>query len=101
MDVTVKAGKSAELKCAASGQPPPTVSWQKDGGVNFPAARQRRMQVYPDDSHFYILNVQAADQGVYSCKAENEAGTITSNVTVTVLGESRKTMLFCFIFFST
>ncbi|RUS70224.1 hypothetical protein EGW08_022012 [Elysia chlorotica] len=85
VDVTVKAGKSAELKCAATGQPPPTVSWQKDGGVNFPAARQRRMQVYPDDSHFYILNVQAADQGVYSCKAENEAGTITSNVTVTVL----------------
>ncbi|GFR64170.1 leucine-rich repeats and immunoglobulin domains protein 1 [Elysia marginata] len=85
VDVTVKAGRSAELKCAAKGQPPPTVSWQKDGGVNFPAARQRRMKVYPEDSHFYILNVQAVDQGVYSCKAENEAGTITSNVTVTVL----------------
>lgn len=85
VDVTVKAGRNAELKCAATGQPPPTVSWQKDGGVNFPAARQRRMKVYPEDSHFYILNVEADDQGVYSCKAQNAAGTIMSNVTVTVL----------------
>ncbi|GFO22622.1 leucine-rich repeats and immunoglobulin domains protein 1, partial [Plakobranchus ocellatus] len=84
-DVTVKAGKNAELKCAATGQPMPTISWKKDGGDNFPAARERRMQVYPDDSHFYILSVQAADQGVYTCKAENDAGTVTSNATVTVL----------------
>ncbi|CAG5115947.1 unnamed protein product, partial [Candidula unifasciata] len=84
-DVTVKAGKPAELKCAATGQPTPVISWQKDGGDNFPAARERRMQVYPNDDRFYIMNTRVADEGVYSCMARNEAGVVITNATVTVL----------------
>ena len=84
-DVTVKAGKPATLKCSATGQPRPVISWQKDGGDNFPAARERRMQVYPDDDRFYILNTRVADEGVYSCMAKNDAGTVITNATVTVL----------------
>uniref|UniRef100_A0A2C9JD97 Ig-like domain-containing protein n=1 Tax=Biomphalaria glabrata TaxID=6526 RepID=A0A2C9JD97_BIOGL len=84
-DVTVKAGKPAELKCAATGQPPPEISWQKDGGDNFPAARDRRMHVYPNDDKFFIMDTRIADEGVYSCMAKNEAGVIISNATVTVL----------------
>lgn len=85
-NVTVKAGKPVELKCAAAGQPTPVISWQKDGGDNFPAARERRMQVYPHDDRFYIMNTRTADEGVYSCMARNEAGVAVTNATVTVLG---------------
>lgn len=99
-DVTVKAGKPAELKCAATGQPTPEISWQKDGGDSFPAARERRMHVYPSDDRFYIMATSIADEGVYSCMARNEAGVITSNATVTVLGQfSTYALLFCFILF--
>jgi len=84
-DVTVKAGKPAELKCSATGQPTPVISWQKDGGVNFPAARERRMSVYPNDERFYILDSKVADEGVYSCFAKNDAGIVVTNATVTVL----------------
>ncbi|KAH9508116.1 Leucine-rich repeats and immunoglobulin-like domains protein 3 [Bulinus truncatus] len=84
-DVTVKAGKPAELKCAATGQPPPEISWQKDGGDNFPAARERRMHVFPNDDKFFIMDTRITDEGVYSCMAKNEAGVVISNATVTVL----------------
>nr|XP_039250058.1 leucine-rich repeats and immunoglobulin-like domains protein 3 [Styela clava] len=39
----VKNGSSALLDCAATGQPSPLITWQKDGGKAFPAATQRRL----------------------------------------------------------
>ena len=86
-DMTVKARNRARLECAATGHPDPQISWQKDGGDDFPAARERRMQVLPGDTVFFIVDVASGDQGVYSCTATNAAGTIMSNATLTVLGE--------------
>ena len=91
-NVTAKAGATAQLVCAASGEPKPNISWQKHGVFNhFPAAQDKRMHVIPEDDHFFIVNVKAADEGVYSCIAENEAGFVTANVTLTVL---RKLILY-------
>ena len=87
-DVTVKAGTKARLECAATGQPAPEIAWQKDGGDDFPAARERRMHVKPQDNLFFITRVKIEDQGVYSCTASNEAGTSVANATVNVLGGS-------------
>ncbi len=89
-DVTVRAGTTARLECAAKGFPTPQIAWQKDGGSDFPAARERRMHVYRDDDQlddvFFIVNVKAADQGLYSCTATNDAGTAVANASVNVLG---------------
>lgn len=85
VDVTVKAGSKARLECAAKGQPPPRIAWQKDGGDDFPAARERRMHVMPSDEVFFIVNVRASDMGTYSCTANNVAGGIMANFTLTVL----------------
>ena len=41
----------------------------------------------PEDDVFFIVNVKSSDQGVYSCTATNDAGTIVANATVNVLGE--------------
>ncbi|XP_074645366.1 uncharacterized protein LOC141901792 isoform X2 [Tubulanus polymorphus] len=85
VDIIVQSSSTARLECAASGQPAPQIAWQKDGGDDFPAARERRMHVMPTDDVFFIVNVQPADAGVYSCTATNDAGTVIANATLRVL----------------
>ncbi|XP_060021673.1 leucine-rich repeats and immunoglobulin-like domains protein 3 isoform X2 [Lagenorhynchus albirostris] len=85
MDLTIRAGAMARLECAALGHPTPQIAWQKDGGTDFPAARERRMHVMPEDDVFFIVDVKIEDIGVYSCTAQNSAGSISANATLTVL----------------
>uniref|UniRef100_A0A2K5IZK4 Ig-like domain-containing protein n=1 Tax=Colobus angolensis palliatus TaxID=336983 RepID=A0A2K5IZK4_COLAP len=84
-DTTVRTTTRARLQCAATGHPEPQISWQKDGGRYFPAAHERRMQVMADDDAFFITDVKTDDAGVYSCTAQNSAGSISANATLTVL----------------
>ncbi|XP_077194774.1 leucine-rich repeats and immunoglobulin-like domains protein 3 [Paroedura picta] len=84
-DITIRAGATARLECSAVGHPVPQIAWQKDGGIDFPAARKRRMHVMPEDDVFFIVNVKIEDTGVYSCTAQNTAGSISANATLTVL----------------
>ncbi|XP_032737299.1 leucine-rich repeats and immunoglobulin-like domains protein 2 isoform X1 [Lontra canadensis] len=85
MDLTIRTGAMARLECAAEGHPAPQISWQKDGGTDFPAARERRMHVMPEDDVFFIANVKIEDMGVYSCMAQNIAGGLSANASLTVL----------------
>lgn len=94
-DIRVAAGSTARLECSAEGLPSPQIAWQKDGGNDFPAARERRMHKMPTDDVLFIINVKTADSGIYSCTAQNLAGTITANATLTILGTS--TFFFYFI----
>lgn len=87
LNVTVKTGDTVTLNCAATGDPPPEISWKKDGGNDFPAARERRMNVMPTDHLFFIVNAKTTDMGIYSCAAKNPAGTIIANASLTVLQE--------------
>lgn len=87
-DIEVTAGKTVRLECSAKGEPPPQIAWQKDGGSDFPAARERRMQVMPSDDILMILDVKTTDSGVYFCTARNLAGVIVANATLTILGMS-------------
>ena len=86
VDIAVRAGQAAKLQCSATGHPVPVIKWQKDSD-DFPAARERRMYVLPDDDQFFIASTRAADSGVYTCLAENEAGVITADASVTILGQ--------------
>lgn len=86
-DIRVTAGSTARLECSAEGQPTPQIAWQKDGGNDFPAARERRMHMMPTDDVLFIVDVKMADSGVYSCTAQNLAGLIVANATLTILGE--------------
>lgn len=88
MDLTIRAGAMARLECAAVGHPAPQIAWQKDGGTDFPAARERRMHVMPEDEVFFIVDVKIEDIGVYSCTAQNSAGSVSANATLTVLGKA-------------
>ncbi|XP_030061797.1 leucine-rich repeats and immunoglobulin-like domains protein 1 isoform X2 [Microcaecilia unicolor] len=84
-DISVRTGTVARLECAARGYPTPEISWQKDGGTDFPAARERRMHVMPDDDVLFIMEVKLEDMGVYSCTAENSAGSVSANASLNVL----------------
>lgn len=84
-DNTIRTGTTARLECAAEGHPSPEIAWQKDGGTDFPAARERRMHVMPEDDVFFITDVKIEDMGVYSCTAQNSAGSLSANATLTVL----------------
>ncbi|XP_024282783.1 leucine-rich repeats and immunoglobulin-like domains protein 1 [Oncorhynchus tshawytscha] len=84
-DNTIRTGTTAKLECAAEGHPTPEIAWQKDGGTDFPAARERRMHVMPDDDVFFIMDVKLEDMGVYSCTAKNTAGTVSANASLIVL----------------
>ncbi|KAI4499510.1 hypothetical protein M0802_005406 [Mischocyttarus mexicanus] len=84
-DIRVTAGSTVRLECSAEGQPSPQIAWQKDGGNDFPAARERRMHMMPTDDVLFIVDVKMADTGVYSCTAQNLAGLIVANATLTIL----------------
>ncbi|XP_071509547.1 uncharacterized protein [Diadema antillarum] len=85
ININVQVGGVANLPCAAVGHPTPKIAWQKDGGINFPAARQRRFKLNEKLERFYIDDVQMIDTGVYTCTAHNAAGTISTNASLTVL----------------
>lgn len=87
-DIRVHAGSTARLECSAEGHPSPQIAWQKNDGDDFPAARERRMHMMPTDDVLFIINVKMADSGIYSCTAQNMAGLIIANATLTVLGEN-------------
>ncbi|KAL3289441.1 hypothetical protein HHI36_022866 [Cryptolaemus montrouzieri] len=83
-NITVKAGETAKLECSAHGEPQPEIAWHKDSGNNFPAASERRMFMMPTDDVFFITGVKLADMGIYSCTANNAAGTVVANATLNV-----------------
>jgi Immunoglobulin I-set domain len=83
-DIVVQAGKTARLDCAAEGDPKPQIYWEKDGGNDFTAAREKRMQVMPEDDAFFITNVKVSDMGTYACTAESLGGIIKANATLVV-----------------
>ncbi|XP_037093198.1 leucine-rich repeats and immunoglobulin-like domains protein 3 [Pollicipes pollicipes] len=43
------------------------------------------MHVLPSEHVFFIVRVQPADQGTYTCRASNDAGEIQANATLSVL----------------
>lgn len=91
--MTTKTGSMARLECAASGHPAPQIGWQKDGGTDFPAAQERRVHVMPTDDVFFIVNVKPVDSGIYSCTAQNIAGIVVANATLTVVGKASESIL--------
>lgn len=88
-NITVRLGSNAKLECGAKGYPLPEIAFQKGGGVDFPAAIERRFHVMPNDDSFMILDTQLADMGTYCCSAKNSAGEVKACASVTVYGKAQ------------
>ncbi|XP_014109750.1 PREDICTED: immunoglobulin superfamily member 10 [Pseudopodoces humilis] len=76
--LTAHSGSSAVLPCPARGSPAPSISWLLANGTRLSrsSAGTGRARVQPDGA-LLIRAVTVYDRGLYSCLAENPAGTDT------------------------
>uniref|UniRef100_A0A3B3X3H3 Ig-like domain-containing protein n=1 Tax=Poecilia mexicana TaxID=48701 RepID=A0A3B3X3H3_9TELE len=75
--LTIPVNSPLELECSASGVPPPTISWLKDGRPLEGAG------IVQQDGH------ARSDAGIYTCTAKNLAGRASHDMRLVVQGEKR------------
>ncbi|XP_036448228.1 neural cell adhesion molecule L1.2 isoform X2 [Colossoma macropomum] len=79
VSITAFSSDDIILNCEATGNPPPTFRWVKDG-VEFDLSSVSAMLVSPDSGSFTAKDGPIHHfQGNYSCFASNELGTAVSN----------------------
>ncbi|KAK3087485.1 hypothetical protein FSP39_006555 [Pinctada imbricata] len=59
--------------CPATGVPPPTIRWLKDG-VGLDLQTMPNINISPDGKQLTIREAQVVNSGQYTCKATNDAG---------------------------
>ncbi|KAG9483372.1 hypothetical protein GDO78_009341 [Eleutherodactylus coqui] len=77
-EYTVLVDESVTMPCEAKGNPVPDISWHKDGR---PLSGQKLIS----NGALQIAFVQPDDAGQYTCVVENIAGSVSSNMTLSVL----------------
>jgi len=86
-------GGSATFNCAASGTPPLTFMWYKDGeSAALVAGGSVSISNQSNESSLTLTNIASSDAGAYYCVASNDlvAGRFTSNsafANLTIEGE--------------
>ena len=84
--ITLEEGRNASLLCNATGEPTPTVTWQK---VFSQMSRKKTVVI---DGNLIIINVTKADGGTYACSAKNLLGKDSAVALVTVTDELKFTL---------
>ncbi|EYB86274.1 hypothetical protein Y032_0282g1279 [Ancylostoma ceylanicum] len=79
----VKSGELATMWCEAVGVPKPTITWMRDDQVLTNTALDDRGNTHRKSLMFN--NVSVDDAGVYTCKAENWAGTASKDFDLVVI----------------
>ncbi|NXH12249.1 IGS10 protein, partial [Bucco capensis] len=84
--LTTHSGEPVALRCKAEGRPPPAISWvlANRTQVSSSSAGNNKVQVGPDGT-LTIRDVTVYDRGLYTCLAENPAGTDTLAVKLQVI----------------
>ncbi|XP_030114536.4 ADAMTS-like protein 1 isoform X2 [Taeniopygia guttata] len=77
--LTVSPGTSALIGCAVNGHPTPNITWLYSGE---PLSQQH--QLLAAGRILQILNVSDFTDGEFSCLAQNEAGSLTQVMTLTI-----------------
>lgn len=76
-------GRTVRLQCPVEGDPPPLTMWTKDGRTIH--SGWSRFRVLPQG--LKVKEVEAADAGVYVCKATNGFGSLSLNYTLVVMDD--------------
>ena len=75
-NVTVEEGLPMTLFCNATGNPPPTLSWTKDGS---PINNNQGIPFSGDNETLFIASINRSESGNYRCVARNGLGNDFSN----------------------
>lgn len=75
-------GSSVRLKCLASGNPTPVITWWKDQS-QLPNPHQSKRPQWT----LTLKNLQPQDSAKYTCHISNAAGHINATYKVDVIGE--------------
>ena len=70
-NVTVEEGLPMTLFCNATGNPPPTLSWTKDGS---PINNNQGIPFSGDNETLFIASINRSESGNYRCVARNGLG---------------------------
>lgn len=88
-DVTCDSGESATLRCKVCGRPKPSVTWK--GPDQSTLGNNGHFSIsYSEtgESTLRIVGVASEDDGVYTCVATNDLGSVTSSASLRVLAVS-------------
>ncbi|XP_071842570.1 uncharacterized protein [Apostichopus japonicus] len=85
-DITALPGETVTIDCNAQGEPPPSISWQKEGGT----LPERRHSIR--STSLVISDAVWQDSGVYICTAENIWGSVRAEAEVDVNASPRFTV---------
>ena len=102
IEQTLQPGPPLSLRCAASGSPPPRITWLLDGGELRPGDGEGEggalyQQAQHQDQRGEVLgslnmsSVRVQHGGVYTCVARNMMGSAHHTAALNVYGEQRRT----------
>uniref|UniRef100_A0A3B3QBV0 Ig-like domain-containing protein n=1 Tax=Paramormyrops kingsleyae TaxID=1676925 RepID=A0A3B3QBV0_9TELE len=77
-DVTTKLGQSGTLKCQILGRPLPEIKWYRFG-KELIQSRKYKMSSDGRNHSLSILTDEQEDEGLYTCRAINDAGEIETS----------------------
>ncbi|XP_030048641.1 immunoglobulin superfamily DCC subclass member 3 [Microcaecilia unicolor] len=75
-------GTTAIFTCLAQGEPPPQLTWLKNGQI---LETSDHMKLKNNNSTLTIYGISQADEAIYQCIAENSAGSTQASARLTVL----------------
>ena len=84
MDDRVLVGTDVTLRCEASGNPTPVMSWEKDGEEIIPT--ENLIEISTNGSLLTIRNVTTDNAGWYTCTASNKVGRVLSGARLVIIG---------------
>lgn len=84
---------SVTFQCRVGGDPLPDVLWRRTAGI-MPLGRIKVL----DDRSLRIDDVTIADEGEYTCEADNSVGSVTASGYLTVYGEFNFILIYDFQF---
>ncbi|XP_064598583.1 cell adhesion molecule Dscam1-like [Liolophura sinensis] len=89
-DVRLQPGSFVSMKCVASGNPKPEITWSRDGEIVMSSARLSLSIDYTGDgnivSYVNVTNIRVQDGGEYRCSATNSVGEAVHTGRVDVFG---------------
>ncbi|KAH1184124.1 hypothetical protein KIL84_014740 [Mauremys mutica] len=75
-------GTTAIFTCLAQGEPPPQITWLKNGQILEPTDH---IKLKNNNSTLTIYGISQEDEAIYQCIAENSAGSTQASARLTVL----------------